>query len=99
MKLYFSVPVETTAFLGACAGFVALLLVVVLYLSRKWCYIPPSSTTLFGGVCVPLCEANNTSTSTLSKNLGTNHKTYSNKLEQNIKIKASNHHIILIEYF
>lgn len=67
---FIAVPVETTAFLGACAGFVTLLLVVVLYLSRKWCFIPPSSTTLFGGVCVPLCESSNSSTSQPNKNLG-----------------------------
>ncbi|XP_033217424.1 synaptotagmin-14 [Belonocnema kinseyi] len=67
---FLPVPVETTAFLGACAGFVTLLLVVVLYLSRKWCFIPPSTTTLFGGVCVPLCESSNSSTSQSSKNLG-----------------------------
>uniref|UniRef100_A0ABD2XGZ3 C2 domain-containing protein n=1 Tax=Trichogramma kaykai TaxID=54128 RepID=A0ABD2XGZ3_9HYME len=53
---------ETTAFLGACLGFVVLLMVVGLYLTRKWYYtttpVTTSATTLFGGVCVPLCEAN-----------------------------------------
>jgi len=66
-----SVPVEATAVLGAVAGFVVLLLALFLYLSRKWCFTPPSSTTLFGGVCVPLCESTNSSTSQISKNIGT----------------------------
>ncbi|XP_024942082.1 synaptotagmin-14 isoform X2 [Cephus cinctus] len=65
-----SVPVEATAFLGAVAGFGALLLVLFLYLSRKWCFTPSASSTLFGGVCVPLCESSNSSISQLSKNLG-----------------------------
>ncbi|OAD56811.1 Synaptotagmin-14, partial [Eufriesea mexicana] len=64
------VPVEATAFLGAVAGFVVLLLALFLYLSRKWCFTPPSTTTLFGGVCVPLCESNNGSTSQIAKNIG-----------------------------
>lgn len=67
---YVSVPVEATAVLGAVAGFVVLLLALFLYLSRKWCFTPPSSTTLFGGVCVPLCESTNSSTSQISKNIG-----------------------------
>lgn len=66
----FSVPVEATAFLGAVAGFVVLLLALFLYLSRKWCFTPPSTTTLFGGVCVPLCESSNSSTSQITKNIG-----------------------------
>lgn len=66
----FSVPVEATAFLGAVAGFVVLLLALFLYLSRKWCFTPPSTTTLFGGVCVPLCESNNTTTTQIPKNIG-----------------------------
>ncbi|KZC06354.1 Synaptotagmin-14 [Dufourea novaeangliae] len=66
----FPVPVEATAFLGAVAGFVVLLLALFLYLSRKWCFTPPSATTLFGGVCVPLCESNNSSTSQITKNIG-----------------------------
>lgn len=65
-----TVPVEATAFLGAVAGFVVLLLALFLYLSRKWCFTPPSTTTLFGGVCVPLCEPNNGSTSQITKNIG-----------------------------
>lgn len=65
-----SVPVEATAVLGAVAGFVVLLLALFLYLSRKWCFTPPSSTALFGGVCVPLCESTNSSTSQISKNIG-----------------------------
>lgn len=62
---------EATAVLGAVAGFVVLLLALFLYLSRKWCFTPPSSTALFGGVCVPLCESTNSSTSQISKNIGT----------------------------
>ena len=34
----FSVPVEATAFLGAVAAFVVLLLVFFLYLNKKWCF-------------------------------------------------------------
>lgn len=64
------VPVEATAVLGAVAGFVVLLLALLLYLSRKWCFTSPSSTALFGGVCVPLCESTNSSTSQISKNIG-----------------------------
>ncbi|XP_012249023.1 synaptotagmin-14 [Bombus vosnesenskii] len=67
---FLAVPVEATAFLGAVAGFVVLLLALFLYLSRKWCFTPPSTTTLFGGVCVPLCEPNNGSTSQITKNIG-----------------------------
>ncbi|XP_043515082.1 synaptotagmin-14 [Frieseomelitta varia] len=67
---FLAVPVEATAFLGAVAGFVVLLLALFLYLSRKWCFTPPSTTTLFGGVCVPLCESNNVSTSQIAKNIG-----------------------------
>lgn len=60
--------VETTAFLGACVGFVVLLVVVALYLSRKWYSTPPATTTtLFGGVCVPLCEASDVAA---AQNLG-----------------------------
>ncbi|XP_077262639.1 synaptotagmin 14 isoform X3 [Temnothorax americanus] len=54
---FLAVPVEATAVLGAVAGFVVLLLALFLYLSRKWCFTPPSSTALFGGVCVPLWTA------------------------------------------
>ncbi|XP_071564762.1 synaptotagmin-14 isoform X3 [Temnothorax nylanderi] len=54
---FLAVPVEATAVLGAVAGFVVLLLALFLYLSRKWCFTPPSSTALFGGVCVPLWKA------------------------------------------
>ncbi|PSN34691.1 hypothetical protein C0J52_25282 [Blattella germanica] len=32
------VPVEATAFLGAVAAFVVLLLVFFLYLNKKWCF-------------------------------------------------------------
>ncbi|EFN63497.1 Synaptotagmin-14 [Camponotus japonicus] len=71
---FLAVPVEATAVLGAVAGFVVLLLALFLYLSRKWCFTPPSSTALFGGVCVPLCESTNSSTSQISKNIG---KTFS----------------------
>ncbi|XP_076657197.1 synaptotagmin 14 isoform X3 [Halictus rubicundus] len=71
---FLAVPVEATAFLAAVAGFVFLLLALFLYLSRKWCFTPPSTTTLFGGVCVPLCESNNSSTSQIAKNIG---KTFS----------------------
>ena len=54
--------------MGACVGFVVLLLVVALYLSRKWYSTPPATTTtLFGGVCVPLCESTNSSA---TQNLG-----------------------------
>ncbi|XP_066598393.1 synaptotagmin-14 isoform X2 [Prorops nasuta] len=67
---FLAVPAEATAFLGAVAGFVVLLLALFLYLSRKWCFTPPSSTTLFGGVCVPLCESNNSSTSQITKTIG-----------------------------
>lgn len=67
---FLAVPVEATAVLGAIAGFVVLLLALFLYLSRKWCFTPSSSTTLFGGVCVPLCESTNSSTSQISKNIG-----------------------------
>ncbi|XP_033334058.1 synaptotagmin 14 isoform X1 [Megalopta genalis] len=67
---FLAVPVEATAFLAAVAGFVFLLLALFLYLSRKWCFTPPSTTTLFGGVCVPLCESNNSSTSQIAKNIG-----------------------------
>ncbi|XP_043274317.1 synaptotagmin-14 isoform X2 [Venturia canescens] len=67
-------PVEATAFLGAVAGFVTLLVVVFLYLSRKWCFTPVPASTIFGGICVPLCESTNSSTSHISKNLG---KTFS----------------------
>ncbi|XP_053985259.1 synaptotagmin-14 isoform X1 [Hylaeus volcanicus] len=67
---FLAVPVEATAFLGAVAGFVVLLLALFLYLSRKWCFTPPSATTLFGGVCVPLCESNNSSTSQITKTIG-----------------------------
>ena len=35
---FFSVPVEATAFLGAVAAFVVLLLVFFLYLNKKWCF-------------------------------------------------------------
>ncbi|KYN08726.1 Synaptotagmin-14, partial [Cyphomyrmex costatus] len=65
-----SVPVEATAVLGAVAGFIVLLLALFLYLSRKWCFTPPSSTALFGGVCVPLCDSTNSSTSQISKSIG-----------------------------
>ncbi|XP_012275551.1 synaptotagmin-14 [Orussus abietinus] len=67
---FLAVPAEATAFLGAIAGSVALLLVIFLYLSRKWCFTPPSSSALFGGVCVPLCESNNNPTTQISKSLG-----------------------------
>ncbi|KOC61992.1 Synaptotagmin-14, partial [Habropoda laboriosa] len=62
------VPANTIALLGAVAGFVVLLLVLFLYL--KWCFTPPSTSTLFGGVCVPLCELNNSSSSQITKNIG-----------------------------
>ncbi|KAJ8674274.1 hypothetical protein QAD02_005536 [Eretmocerus hayati] len=66
-----SLAVETTAVLGACAGFVVLLMVVVLYLSRKWYLTPPASPkNLFGSVCVPLCEPTD---STEAQNLGKVH--------------------------
>ncbi|CAK9808893.1 SYT14 [Anthophora plagiata] len=65
---FLAVPANTIALLGAVAGFVVLLLVLFLYL--KWCFIPPSTSTLFGGVCVPLCESNNSSTSQIGKNIG-----------------------------
>ncbi|XP_023247081.1 synaptotagmin-14 [Copidosoma floridanum] len=69
-----SLAVETTAFLGACLGFVVLLLVVALYLSRKWYYMPPATTaTLFGGVCVPLCESSNDGSATHGQNTGKNY--------------------------
>ncbi|XP_011505583.1 PREDICTED: synaptotagmin-14 [Ceratosolen solmsi marchali] len=56
-----SLAVET-AFLGACIGFVVLLLAVVLYLSHKWYLTPPTTAaTLFGGVCVPICESSDSS--------------------------------------
>lgn len=67
------VPVEATAFLGAIAGFVVLLLVLALYLSRKWYYVVPSaaSPAVFGGVCVPFAEANGKlATSHHNKRLG-----------------------------
>ncbi|KAG7200161.1 hypothetical protein KM043_000596 [Ampulex compressa] len=67
---FLAVPVEATAFLGAVAGFVVLLLALFLYLSRKWCIAPPSSTALFGGVCVPLCDSTNGSTSQITKSIG-----------------------------
>ncbi|KAI4477069.1 hypothetical protein M0804_013070 [Polistes exclamans] len=66
----FLVPVEATAFLGAVAGFIVLLLAIFLYLSRKWCFTPPTSAALFGGVCVPLCDSSNSSASQISKNIG-----------------------------
>lgn len=38
--------VEATAYLGAVAGFAALLLVVLLFLNRRWCY-----SAVFGRKC------------------------------------------------
>jgi hypothetical protein len=46
--LIVSVPVEATAFLGAVAAFVVLLLVFFLYLNKKWCF------TAIGGF--PCCD-------------------------------------------
>lgn len=34
---------ETTTFLGAALGFIALLLVLFLYINRKWCFATPGS--------------------------------------------------------
>ncbi|XP_046492028.1 synaptotagmin-14 [Neodiprion pinetum] len=67
---FLPVSVETAAFLGAVAGFGALLLVLFLYLSRKWCFTSSPPATYFGGVCVPFCQSNNSSSSQLSTNLG-----------------------------
>ncbi|XP_046750862.1 synaptotagmin-14 isoform X2 [Diprion similis] len=67
---FLQVSVETAAFLGAVAGFGALLLVLFLYLSRKWCFTSSPPATYFGGVCVPFCQSNNSSSSQLSTNLG-----------------------------
>lgn len=36
--MLFTVPTEATAFLGAVAAFVVLLLVFFLYLNKKWCF-------------------------------------------------------------
>ncbi|XP_021694543.1 synaptotagmin-14 isoform X1 [Aedes aegypti] len=40
---YLNVPMETTTFLGAALGFIALLLVLFLYINRKWCFATPGS--------------------------------------------------------
>ncbi|XP_058444591.1 synaptotagmin-14 isoform X2 [Malaya genurostris] len=40
---YLNVSMETTTFLGAAFGFVALLLVLFLYINRKWCFATPGS--------------------------------------------------------
>ncbi|KAF7991111.1 hypothetical protein HCN44_002673 [Aphidius gifuensis] len=54
-------PVWLTALLGAVAGFVTLLLVLLIYLSKKWSLTPVKQTTRFGGICVPVNEpCNNT---------------------------------------
>lgn len=34
---------ETTTFLGAALGFIALMLVLFLYINRKWCFATPGS--------------------------------------------------------
>ncbi|OXU19190.1 hypothetical protein TSAR_001958, partial [Trichomalopsis sarcophagae] len=62
-SVFWFATVETTAFLGACVGLVVLLVVVALYLSRKWYSTPTGATTtsLFGAVCVPVCESSNSS--------------------------------------
>ncbi|XP_058832479.1 synaptotagmin-16 isoform X2 [Topomyia yanbarensis] len=47
---YLNVSMETTTFLGAAFGFVALLLVLFLYINRKWCFATPGS--------FPCCDEN-----------------------------------------
>ncbi|XP_034938271.1 synaptotagmin-14 [Chelonus insularis] len=61
--------IGVTAFLGAIAAFVTVLLVLFLYLAKKWTFTPVSQTALFGGIYVPLNDPNNCSTSPVSKNL------------------------------
>ncbi|XP_015120100.1 synaptotagmin-14 [Diachasma alloeum] len=64
-------PVGLTAFLGTVAGFVTLLLVLFLYLSKKWALTPVPQTTLFGGICVPLNEPTECNANTpVDKSLG-----------------------------
>ncbi|XP_012254751.1 synaptotagmin-14 isoform X2 [Athalia rosae] len=71
---FLAVPVEAAAFVGAIAGFGALLLVLFLYLSRKWCFTSSASSAYFGGMCVPLCQSNNSSSTQLGRCIG---KTFS----------------------
>ncbi|CAG5108125.1 Similar to SYT14: Synaptotagmin-14 (Homo sapiens) [Cotesia congregata] len=68
---FLSGSVGVTAFLGAVAGFVTLLLVLFLYLTRKWTFTPVSQT-VFGGICVPLNDTTHCSdftTPPITKNL------------------------------
>ncbi|KAJ9597260.1 hypothetical protein L9F63_011864, partial [Diploptera punctata] len=57
-----SLPVEATAFLGAVAAFVVLLLVFFLYLNKKWCFYS------IGGF--PCCDESFGPPPALSKELG-----------------------------
>nr|CAD7258541.1 unnamed protein product [Timema shepardi] len=61
-SLAYRVPVEATAFLGAVAAFVVLLLVFFLYLNKKWCFYS------IGGF--PCCDEPLGSKTTRSKELG-----------------------------
>ncbi|XP_055539893.1 synaptotagmin-16 [Wyeomyia smithii] len=54
---YLNVSMETTTFLGAALGFVALLLVLFLYINRKWCFATPGS--------FPCCDENTLSAKTV----------------------------------
>jgi hypothetical protein len=58
----FTVPVEATAFLGAVAAFVVLLLVFFLYLNKKWCF--------YGIGGFPCCDVSLSPNPPRSKQLG-----------------------------
>lgn len=49
----YAVPMETTTFLGAVLGLAALMLVLFLYISRKWCFHHKHAG-------FPCCDENNT---------------------------------------